>query len=871
MQQEATAKSPAPAKAPGSRTPIWLFTTVGAIAVAVILVVINYLSGRTHLQADFTQSKVHTLAEGTKEILKELATEDAPVTVKLFVSPEDDLPNTNWLVQLRELRSMLDLFKSYAGKNLKIELRRPRPDTDDEDAAQQAGIEPQQMGNEAVYFGVAATCLDKTSTLQFVPAIDAPLLEYKLVRAIYRVRPAPKKVVGFMSALDLDGGMSFMGGTPPSYFYRELSEDYDVVKVEVTANEIKTNEYTDYAFNYADGTFTRQEYNNGSAGTKGSGTFTVAGGDKAADASAKGVNGGKAPDKLEAVTYVLTEGGNANVLTFQSVSTGTQDISGKKEGFAYTYTKSDEAKATVQARKGIDVLVVVHPAGISDEAQWAIDQYILKGGKVVALLDAYSIAAAQSRPQQNPFMRQQPQQGPEPSSNLQKLLSAWGLTFDSNNIVADINYASSMYGNNVGIISPPSNAVSKDNPNTANLRDFVFAFSGGFTGKAGFGLNEDVLIETSKDTELVPPMKLNQREIQKVRQNFTSSGDKKILAVKLSGKFPTAFPAGKPDAPPPPPPGGPGGPGGGLPFGFGNQGAQGAQGEPAPAAEPKPAEQPAATPSAPAPAAAPAPTPAAPAAPKPTEPAPATPTPTPAPPPPVPAIPAAPAPGASATTPPVAAPVPGQPIPVVPGAPAAPAAAPKKDEKPKVPSLSTAEKEGVVYLIADADLVNDQVSLEHDKPPQVAEPLNGNIPLVFNIVDELAGNTGLIQARSRTSAARPFSKLNEILEQTNKGLREEQKKIEDDIAKWRSEITSAGQNKNPNSPFIMVDQRQLAQLQEKNDEGEAKKRELRKQFRKNIDGKFAWIQGLNILGAPLLIVLIGIGVVVLRKMSTAAR
>lgn len=219
----------------------------------------------------------------------------------------------------------------------------------------------------------------------------------------------------------------------------------------------------------------------------------------------------------------------------------------------------------------------------------------------------------------------------------------------------------------------------------------------------------------------------------------------------------------------------------------------------------------------------------------------------------------------------MAAPVPGQPIPVVPGAPAAPAAAPKKDEKPKVPSLSTAEKEGVVYLIADADLVNDQVSLEHDKPPQVAEPLNGNIPLVFNIVDELAGNTGLIQARSRTSAARPFSKLNEILEQTNKGLREEQKKIEDDIAKWRSEITSAGQNKNPNSPFIMVDQRQLAQLQEKIDEGEAKKRELRKQFRKNIDGKFAWIQGLNILGAPLLIVLIGIGVVVLRKMSTAAR
>ena len=817
--------SPKPA-ASSSPNSTMLYGTLGVLMIAAIIIVINFLIGRTQLsniQADLTKDKVHTLSEGTKDVLRDLKLSDAPVTVKLFVSPDDDIPSgaSNWLVMLRELRSRLEIFRDYAGNNLKIEVRRPVADSDDEDTAKQSGVNPQAMPNgEGVYFGLTATCLDKTSVIPFIPAIDAPLMEYKLIRAISRVIPNARKTVGLMTPLDITGGMAMMGGPPPTYFYKELSEDYDVVPVPVTTNEIKTDEHTEYTLDFAKGEFTRQEYKNGTAGTKGAGAFTISQG--AEDPK----NGGKAPEKLEHAVYRLSEGKSMSDLTFTTTSTGSQMTNGKTEGFAYNFTKVDDTKATVKVSRGIDVLIVLHPAGITDEAQWAIDQYILKGGKVVALVDSYNIAAAESARQQNPMMPQR-NAGISPNSNLEKLTSSWGYGFSGNQAVADINYSAPMFGNNPLIITPPTSSISKQNLTTKGLNDFVFAFTGGFTGKAGHGLNEDVLIETSPDNQLISTENLNQNVIKGIKNKFVSSQQKKMLAIRISGKFPTAFPQGKPDAPPPAPPSGPGGGGfpGGFPGGgFGPQGAQGQDGaEGQPAAAPAPEAPPAA-----------APVPGEVATP------------------PVAVPPADP----SASPPPVAAP--------------APAAPPAEPAKPKAPSLTVAEKEATVYLIADGDLVSDQVSLEQNRGG-LGEPMNANLPFIMNVIDDLAGNGGLIQARSRTSTARPFTKLNEILNETNKGIEEEQRKIDAQITQWKSDITAASSKKNPNSPFIMIDQRQMEELNVKIADGEKKKRELRKEFRKNIDNKFMKYQAWNILGVPIFILIVGLVVVLINKQRTAAR
>ena len=72
----------------------------------------------------------------------------------------------------------------------------------------------------------------------------------------------------------------------------------------------------------------------------------------------------------------------------------------------------------------VSVLVLVHPQGISDQAQYAIDQFLLRGGKMVALLDPYSFVEAQTA-------------GPYGGaagydSTLAKLLPAWGIQFSVN-------------------------------------------------------------------------------------------------------------------------------------------------------------------------------------------------------------------------------------------------------------------------------------------------------------------------------------------------------------------------------------------------------------------------------------------------------
>src|SRR5687768_5426102 len=64
-------------------------------------------------------------------------------------------------------------------------------------------------------------------------------------------------------------------------------------------------------------------------------------------------------------------------------SFGSQEWSVIKELKSQYEVKKLELTVT-SIEDGIDVLLLIHPAGITDEAQFAVDQYLLKGGRVVA-------------------------------------------------------------------------------------------------------------------------------------------------------------------------------------------------------------------------------------------------------------------------------------------------------------------------------------------------------------------------------------------------------------------------------------------------------------------------------------------------------
>ena len=196
----------------------------------------------------------------------------------------------------------------------------------------------------------------------------------------------------------------------------------------------------------------------------------------------------------------------------------------------------------------IKVLLVVHPKEIKDAAQYAIDQFVMRGGKLIACLDPMSLAD-QQKPQ-SPMMPAMP----GGASNLDKLLKAWGLTFETTKVVADMNYARKLQtrGNQTEIVPTllflTDQAINKEDVVTSQTDELLFVFPGVFTGTPVSGLKQTVLLKTSKQSQLVEPFMASMSP-SKVVDDFKASDTQYNLAVRLEGKFKTAYPDGKPEAP----------------------------------------------------------------------------------------------------------------------------------------------------------------------------------------------------------------------------------------------------------------------------------------------------------------------------------
>ena len=196
----------------------------------------------------------------------------------------------------------------------------------------------------------------------------------------------------------------------------------------------------------------------------------------------------------------------------------------------------------------IKVLLVVHPKEIKDSAQYAIDQFVMRGGKLIACLDPMSLADQQKS--QNPMMPAMP----GGASNLDKLLKAWGVTFEATKVAADMNYARKLQtrGNQTEIVPTllflTGEGINKDDVVTSQTDEVLFVFPGVFTGTPVSGLKQTVLLKTSKQSQLVEPF-LASMSPSKIVDEFKASDSQYSLAVRLEGKFKTAYPDGKPEAP----------------------------------------------------------------------------------------------------------------------------------------------------------------------------------------------------------------------------------------------------------------------------------------------------------------------------------
>jgi ABC-type uncharacterized transport system involved in gliding motility auxiliary subunit len=209
------------------------------------------------------------------------------------------------------------------------------------------------------------------------------------------------------------------------------------------------------------------------------------------------------------------------------------------------YTVKRVAMDVEKIEDDIKVLLVIHPREISEKAQYALDQFILRGGKMIAFLDALPMVDSR---EQNQMLGNIPNSG----SSLEKLLTAWGLKFDTSKVVADMNFKMQIGGRGgqpqeaPAVLSLTPDGIDRDDIVTSQLDNLWLPYAGAFSGTPVDGLKQTVLLKSTKVSQLVDGFMANLSG-ENIIKEFKPSGTEYALAVRLTGKFKTAFPNGKPE------------------------------------------------------------------------------------------------------------------------------------------------------------------------------------------------------------------------------------------------------------------------------------------------------------------------------------
>ncbi|MGA2916212.1 MAG: Gldg family protein [Sedimentisphaerales bacterium] len=205
--------------------------------------------------------------------------------------------------------------------------------------------------------------------------------------------------------------------------------------------------------------------------------------------------------------------------------------------------------------KNVDILMVVHPKDFSEQTLFAIDQFVLKGGRTIVLVDPYCVSDLPNR--------EQMQMGIEhnPSSDLNKLLVNWGLEMPKDTFAGDkqlAHEAELKEGQGpqkiIGFLDLTPECFNHDNVITSQLNDVKFLFSGVLRETV---INDKELKERNiQRTPLVMTtakgnswtvenqLELMMFDADKLMKKFTEGTKPVVMAYEVTGRFKSAFPKG---------------------------------------------------------------------------------------------------------------------------------------------------------------------------------------------------------------------------------------------------------------------------------------------------------------------------------------
>jgi ABC-type uncharacterized transport system involved in gliding motility auxiliary subunit len=193
----------------------------------------------------------------------------------------------------------------------------------------------------------------------------------------------------------------------------------------------------------------------------------------------------------------------------------------------------------------LDLLILVHPKDFSDEMLYQLDQYVLRGGRLLAFMDPMAETDTGGDPD-DPTSRM----NAGGSSSLGPLLSAWGIGFDAGMAIGDRSYALQVNlgagqppVRHLGILSVTTGGMNATDVASADLEVVNFS-STGWLGQLedNVGITFETLVESSNNAAPIEASRLRfLTDPQELEKDFVATGDQYALAARITGQARSAY------------------------------------------------------------------------------------------------------------------------------------------------------------------------------------------------------------------------------------------------------------------------------------------------------------------------------------------
>ena len=195
----------------------------------------------------------------------------------------------------------------------------------------------------------------------------------------------------------------------------------------------------------------------------------------------------------------------------------------------------------------VDILLIIHPEGLSDQMRYAIDQHVLRNGKAMVFLDPN----ADSMIQVSQFGTTVPA---GVGSDIPDLLTAWGIDYDVNQVLTDSDLALRvMMGQgaqpiaHLGMLGVQRGGLTLDDIVTSRLESINVSSSGVIAPLEGSGMTFEPLIQSSSNAmPMSAGIVRDMTDPSILYDEFEATGESYTIAARVSGVVSTAFPDGPP-------------------------------------------------------------------------------------------------------------------------------------------------------------------------------------------------------------------------------------------------------------------------------------------------------------------------------------